>query len=389
MRNRARGVGPHLAFLVAALLAVAGCSSLTAGGSSPTASPASGTPTVAGTATPGTPAPGAPAWTSVVLASTVGRQNSLSIQNLNPISGHLVAITTATPSDKTTLDGVSPNGQLLAYHIDNGSGVATFWVANIDGSGARPVAQITGPLGAAVWAPDNAHLAVGVAGNIVGFDIATGHVSTLANQEATLVAYAPDGLSVFGVGTGATLGPGSLTRIPLDGSKPIPLTPRLTGLPFVISPDGKTVYYQNTGPAGTAGIYQVNTADGSGPTAPVRTNNDIPVGFTASGALIVFTPPPAAPALIQLGQDAPADTTLVANLVPGTAMLPDGAADVAVAPDGNGVVVKAQPKTGVGYIFYFTDLAAPGGQPKIAAELDQASRADLGGWDTLIITSGS
>lgn len=369
---------------LAALLLV-GCNSLTAPGATPTVPSATQTTTTGTT----TPAPVSSNWASFVVADTSGRNGPLTIENVNPFSGKRATIATATPSNQNFVDAISHDGQLVAYHLDDGSGSVSYSVAKIDGSGAHAVTKVQNVIGQAIWLPDNAHLVVGTQSGIVKIDATSGAKTTVVPTQVALVATSPDGTIFYGTGTGANSPQGALLRIPADGTPFLQLSPRITGGRFIFSADGTSVYYQNTGPSGTAGIYQVNTQTGA--STQVRSTNDFPVGFATNGSLLVvhIDPTQHTLALIQLGPPAAIDQVLVPQLLPAGTTAPAGAADVAVAPDGTGVIVRGSPGL-LKYRFYFVDLTSGSThQPQQSLALDNADRGDLAGWDTVLLPATS
>ncbi len=373
--------------LFALLLAACASAAPTTGGS------VTSTPTTSGTAAAGsgataTPIPGVSSWVSFMLATTQGRSNPLTIANVNPVSGKVVTVATLPATANVTVDGIAPNGALYAYHTTDSAGLATFTVAQVDGSNQKTVGQVQGVLGTAIWLPDNAHLAVGTPHGVVVIDTTTGSQTTASPIQAFLVAASPDGQVVFGTGTGSNAPQGALLRIPLGGTTFLALSARVTGGHFVFTADGKHAYYQNTGPAGQPGLYQIDTQTGAN--QQLRPTNDIPVGFSPQGALLtVRTTQPAGPAaLIQLGANPTGDVIVANQLLPSGVSSINLAADIAVASDGTGLIIRGLQGT-QGYQFYFLALTSSGAQPKLADTVANASRADLIGWDTILLPSGS
>ncbi len=354
-----------------------------------TSTPAtSGTAAAVGSGATATPGPGVSHWVSFMIATTQGRSNPLTINNVNPVSGKVVTVATLPATANVTVDGIAPNGALYAYHTTDSTGTATFTIAQVDGSNQKTVGQVKGVLGNAIWLPDNAHLAVGTANGVVVIDTTAGSQTTASPIQAFLVAASPDGQVVFGTGTGGNAPQGALLRIPLGATTFLALSARVTGGHFVFTADGKHAYYQNTGPSGQPGIYQIDTQTGAN--QQLRPTNDIPVGFSPQGALLtVRTTQPAGPAaLIQIGANPTGDVIVANQLLPSGVSSINLAADNAVASDGTGLIIRGLQGT-QGYQFYFLDLTSIGAQPKLADTVANASRADLIGWDTILLPSGS
>jgi hypothetical protein len=378
----------------ALLILLAGCaSSITAPGNG-TATP-SGTATVTGT--PGTATPtagphGPSAWVSVVYDSTAGRQNPLSVANLNPFSGNHTAITAIPISSEGIVDSVSPDGQMVAYHVQNGT-ASTYFVAHIDTLTApQTLGVVNNAVGLALWEHDNAHLAVAGSGQVTILSTASQVPTTLSNIHAsTLVAFSADNSTLYYVAASdaSALGPGALYRVALNNTtQSVELTPREMNSHFVLSPDGQTFYYNNTGGSGQQAIYAASIQGNGNTPSPtlVRSGAGVPVGFSTTGALLYAMAQSAGVALMQLNSSGATDATLVPNLITSGVTIADLGADVLPAPDGSAVVVLATVGTS-GFEFFYTPLNPVGTQTHLL--VSSVSRVDLIGWDTVIIAVGS
>ncbi len=372
-----------------ALAALAGCSSITSPGSTTgTGTPgtsATGTPGATGTGTPGT---GTLVWGSILYDSTTGRSNPLTITNLNPASGNSNTVATIPTSSQGGADGISPNGQSVAYHSLSGT-TSSYSVANIANlSQPQALGQASNTVGAGVWEHDNAHLAVSGEG-VISILSAGQAATTLTGVHAQqLVAFSSDNSSLYYVAAGdaPNQAAGALYRLPLNNtSGAVQITPREFDSRFILSPDGQTVYYNNSGTSGTQAIYSVSAQNGGTPTL-VRQNAGVPLGFDAGGALLYALPQSGGVALMKLNAGS-SDVTQVANLITGQGSIADPARDIVLAPDGSGVAALAS--VSGGFVIDFTDLTTAGSQPKVAAQLNGASKADLIGFDTALIVSGS
>ena len=389
---------PSLA-LCALLALLIGCSkstgSTTAGSGTPT--PTTTGTVVAGTPTPGTPGAATPTpvtsgpsdWVSVVFDSTIGRQNPLTIANLNPFSSNHINLTTIPVSNQGAVDSVSPDGQSLAFHVLNGS-ASTYSVTHIDGvTGPHSVGAVNNAVGAAIWEHDNAHLAVAGSGQVTILSTTGQAPTTLAGvYAAALVSFSPDNASLFYVTTGVASGQahGALYRLPLsDTAHPVQISPAESSSRFLLSPDGQTAYFNNTASSGVQGIYSVSAQNGGTPTL-VRQTAGVPVGFSSSGALLYAIAQAPVVTLLQVAPSGSADGTIVANLIAGSATVPDLGADVVVAPDGSSVITFAANGTG-SYKLFYTSIRNGGNQTTFS--INDVSRADLIGWDTVIISAGS
>lgn len=394
-----RGAGLLLSL---GLLVLAGCTkSITAPGSGTattttgTPTPASGTPG-AGTPTPGsgsataTPVPTGPSdWVSVIYDSTTGRANPLTIANLNPFSGNHVTTATIPVSNEGATDSISPDGQSVAYHVQNGT-VNTYSVVKIDGlGGVHALGSVSNAVGNAVWENDNAHIAVAGSGQITILSVTPSAPTTIANvHAASLLGFSSDNSALFYVAAGDAPGqaPGALYRLPISNpSQAVQISPRENNSHFVLSPDGQTVYYNNTASSGSQGIYSVSASTGGTPTL-ARLTAGVPVGFSKSGALLYAVAQSPGVTLLQLNPGGSSDTTVVANLIGSGFSVSNLAAEIAVAPDGSSVIALAANSTGA-FSLFDTPILNGGNQTTFA--LTGASRADLVGWDTVIIAAGS
>src|SRR5579875_2649926 len=99
----------------AVFVVVAGCTSIKAPSGSSSATPG-------GTGTPGTGGGGPQlTWGSLLYDNTTGRSNPLVVVNVNPANGKSEKVATLPVSNQGAADSISPNGQLVAYHIQNGT----------------------------------------------------------------------------------------------------------------------------------------------------------------------------------------------------------------------------------------------------------------------------
>jgi hypothetical protein len=383
----------------AALLALAGCTSITSPSANGTATPGAtgtGTPGAtngtpgAGTGTPGAGGGGPQlVWGSLLYDSTTGRTNPLDFTNMNPASGKSAKIASVPVSNQGGADSISPNGQLVAYHVQNGSSF-TYSAASIAGlSQPQSLGQVNGAVGTAIWKHDNAHLAVSGNGQITILGAGQQPQQILNVHATQLIAFSSDDSSLFYVAAGDAPGqtPGALYRLALSNpSQPVLLTPREFNSHFILSPDGQTVYYNNTSTSGSQGIYSVSAQNGGTP-ALVRQTAGVPVGFTSGGALLYVLSQSSGVALMKLNSGG-VDATITGNLVTGSATIPNLTAGISVAPDGNGVAALGALSSGGDEIF-FTDLTVASPQPKMIQQLTQSSRADLIGFDTALLAAGS
>lgn len=383
-----------------AVLALGGCKGVTTPGASGT-STTSGTPGTSTTGTPGTTTTGTPgtaptstpgvqqSWGSLLYASTTGRGNALTITNINPASGKTATVASIPNSSQGGVDAISPNGQLVAYHTLSGT-TASYSVANIGGVGAtQSFGQVPGALAGGAWEHDNAHFAVTSDGVISILSAGAAPQTITGIHAAQIVGFSPDNSSLYFVASGyspTSLGPGALYRLPLnDTTHPVELTPREGATHFLLSQDGQTVYYNNTGSSGTQGIYSVNAQNGGTPTL-LRQTSGVPVGFSSNGALLYAVIQPAGVALMQFNPSG-TDTTVVYHLV-NQGNIPNLGLDIAVAPDGSGVAALAMLQ-GTGFAITFNDLTQTTPTPKQLVSMPTASLMDLVGFDTALLAAGS
>lgn len=367
-------------------LVFAGCSSL----SSPTGD------TTPDSGTPGAPTPTAGpsiSWASIVIDSATSSTGPLQVDNLNPFSGKRAALVSMPTSDGAVVDGVSPNGQTLAYHPSNTRVPASYEILTVaDPSTAHVINTSPNAIGKGLWQHDSSHMAVVTSGGVTIFDINGGTPTGYSSiQASALVGFSPDDTTLYFVGASGASGvtSGALYRVTLsDPTKLTQLTPGQVSPHFVLSRDGQKIYYQNAAPGGSFGLYEVTTSSTSVSPTLRRATSGVPVGFNASGAVLYVVGGGGPVALYALGTGDGPDAALVDNIVIGTVTLHDPTTDIVVAPDGSGLVAMASPATNSEQ-FFFTDLTASTKAPKASLTLTGVSRADVVGWDSATITSGS
>lgn len=214
------------------------------------------------------------------------------------------------------------------------------------------------------------------------------------NRIERLVFYRDGYIYFVGSGSGACVG--VLCRASLaDNPQLRQLTdPHRSSSSYVMSPDGQTIYYRNTSPAFTLGIYAVN-ADGTH-TRLVRASRDasgfsaLPIGFGAHSALIVMRRSGAQFQVIQLGATPTQDKLLLANAAPGASSLCDintfapgiCAQDILLAPAAQAIVVQGTLPNRKSQL-WITDLQT-GKQHAIPHPGNaQGDPVQLVGWDAL------
>jgi Tol biopolymer transport system component len=162
---------------------------------------------------------------------------------------------------------------------------------------------------------------------------------------------------------------------------------------YLMSPDGKTIYYRNLDRSRPLGIYAVNV-DGT-QTRLVRPSSDasafstLPVGFGAQNSLIVMSRVGTKFQLVQLGATPRQDRVLVANVANGATSL--CAADntthgfcsgnILLSPDAQAIVVYGILPNGHDQL-WVTNVQT-GKQMIIPTNSNQPHGAQLLGWDMI------
>lgn len=190
---------------------------------------------------------------------------------------------------------------------------------------------------------------------------------------------------------------GALCRVQLGVSHPTitRLSSRQTGATFWLSPDGKTVYYLNTGPAGEPGLYAVNS-DGTNShilrneNAPAY-NEGVPIGFAADSGLVVMRAVAGRFQVVELGATVQQDHVLVEDAALGANSLCDPSykdsgrticdQNIALAPYAHAVVVQQTLANGTSQLVATNIL---NGQQRILhPRIQNGARVQLLGWDKL------
>jgi hypothetical protein len=256
-------------------------------------------------------------------------------------------------------DGISSNGKQLLYQ-ETMNGRTQYYTI-----GPRFSYEQKGQ-GNAIWMSDSRHvLILNQNKGVTEVDTVTGKTQNVLSlpykdpRGAFLdiiqkLVFTNSGFLYF-VGSGGGECMGALCRIQLNPNHANigRLSGRQTGTTFWLSPDGKTVYYRNMGPAGVAGIYAVNT-DGthmrivrySDPTY----NSGVPIGFAADNSLVIMRNVAGKFQVVKLGATSKQDRILAANAAPGAVSLCDPSykgsgiticdQNIALAPYSHAVVVQ-------------------------------------------------
>jgi Tol biopolymer transport system component len=302
---------------------------------------------------------------------------------------------------------VSPDGKNVVFsQLVNG--MRQYWTA----LGPRPASGffyegIDSPVrGNVLWTSDSRHVLVLDSDKGVSLvDTQTGkaqRVLSLPYRASNITVPVIDSLVysrdnyIYFFG-GRTTGPCArvLCRVSLTGK------PQITPLPqifssgnFLMSPDGKTIYYHNVYQSGPQGIYAMN-ADGTH-NRLVRLVKSTPgtlplqLGFGAHNELIFIHQVGTKFQLVQLGATPRQDRVLVADVAPGLSSLcgtgytyPDVCpGSVMLSPDAHAIVAYGTAPNGHDQ-FWVTNLQT--GQQRAIAVVNSNQRHDvtLLGWDKL------
>jgi hypothetical protein len=284
-------------------------------------------------------------WNGLLLASPA-TDGSLTIANYNYASGHLVPLLSDLPPE-TQIDGISPDGARLAYHIAQGN-VTNYYLLALDSSPptARLTYSLSGSGGNAIW-EDAVTLLINASFGIVSLDTHKGTRKLVMAplRDSRLAFYHYPYLYFVGEVNRPSE---ALYRVPLGetGATPQAITPPTPGSSFWLSPDGYTIYYLHHG-AG-AGLYAV---DSDGQNSHRLRPSGVPIGYATDNSLMIMRYNHGAFELVRLGLAPSQDLVLLRDAAPRASKL-CGAGDnleqghicdssVALAPYGHHLVVQA------------------------------------------------
>ncbi|HET8842918.1 MAG TPA: hypothetical protein VFN35_15755 [Ktedonobacteraceae bacterium] len=229
----------------------------------------------------------------------------------------------------------------------------------------------------------------GLTSLVFGLPYRSGSVSI---QRITKLVFVRDGFIYF-LGDNDSICAGILCRAMLvDNPQVTPLVDPGYGInSYLMSSDGKTIYYRNTSMFHTPGIYALNS-DGTHTRLVRASTNSQPIGFGAHGELIVMNKVSSGFQVVQLGATSSQDTVLLVNAAPGALSLCDSdhfagdvcTDDVLLSPDDHAIVVQGTLANGQDQL-WITDLQT--GKQRVMANPGNAQGhpVQLLGWDVLKI----
>lgn len=376
------------------------------------------TPTPASTNTPGS-APSTPGstntsvgWDSFMVgAQTQGSQYIVLNSNLND----KVEALTQYGLPKVQFGTIAPDGQdVLYWQTVNGQeqfstallGPHPFYTEHADSPNLS---------GNAIWTSDSRHaLVLNPLSGIWQVDVQSGQAQKVLSLPVSGQGWYVDGINsllayrdgyVYFQGAGGGDCMGAICRLQLGVSHPTltHYSSRQTGSSdFLLSPDGQTIYYCNTGPVGTAGLYAVNS-DGTHSRILRQSTNGSdcgsgsPVGFAADNGLVVMAHLNGKFELIELGATPQQDRVMLADAAPGASSLCASSneqqfsqdvcpQEVALAPYSHALVVQAVMPGGKLQL-WGTDLTT-GKQQVLHPIANSSQPLQLLGWDQMTVCGG-
>ena len=288
-------------------------------------------------------------WNSVVMAY-VASADWLAIDTYDYRQGEKGIVDHEKPPANTQIDGISPDGKNLLYQFAL-NGHTLYWTLNLL-SGTH-YAAYTGfffeldshDAGNALWLPDSQHVFIETThSGTLQVDTQTGAAQAIfpSLTNAHLTFYI-NGYLYYNV-------EGTLYRISVATHIVQKITFRSPGATFWLSPDGSIIYFvNNTGNAGTPGLYAVSS-DGS--SQPVLLRNDgVPIGFADDNALVIIRDVNGIFQVVKVGAIPNQDQVLLNNVASGAISLcntgtapgivPICDSNIALAPYGHVLVVQA------------------------------------------------
>lgn len=348
-------------------------------------------------------------WDSFMLGAQTGDSQYIILNsNLNDKTEALtqyvlpkVQFGTIAPSGKDVLYWQVANGQTQFFTIFSGKSPHPFYTEPNNSPALS---------GSAIWMSDSRHvLVLNPLSGIWQVDVQSGQAEKVLSLPVSgldgigvLLAY-HDGYVYFqGAGGGDCLG--AICRLQLGVSHPTltHYSARQTGRSdFLLSPDARTIYYCNTGPAGAGGLYAVNS-DGTHSrilrqsATGADCGTGAPVGFAADNGLVVMAHVNGKFELIELGATPQQDHVLLADAAPGASSLCASSdeqpfskdvcpQDVALAPYSHALVVQAVMPNGKLQL-WGTDLTT--GKQQVLHPTNSSQPVQLLGWDQMAVCAG-
>ncbi|MBX5448888.1 TolB family protein [Thermogemmatispora sp.] len=293
-------------------------------------------------------------WNGLLLVSS-DQNGQIAVSNYNYATGHLQSLLAAMPP-QTEIDGISPDGSSLAYHVPSTTHTDYYVVdLRVTPPLTRFQYHSTGSGGNAIWLDSQTLLLNAPTGMLrVNMKQAQPKVVMSSLPDSRLAFYSSPYLYFVQPINGNQE---ALFRLPLGSSveKREAITPPVprASTDFWLSPDGRTIYYVNY-QSEAPGIYAV---DSDGGNRHRLRPWGIPIGYAADNSLMIMRYSQGSFEVVKLGLTPAQDQVLLHDAAPGAqALCSDGTAqtqaaaldpelicesDVALAPYGHHLVVQA------------------------------------------------
>ncbi|QBD78272.1 hypothetical protein EPA93_20625 [Ktedonosporobacter rubrisoli] len=282
-------------------------------------------------------------WSSVVigLSTESGTTNNgrTTVTSYELISGMSTSLTPPSLPNNAQLDGISYDGLNLLYQFWQNGRVYYHTLEPLAGDGSFYSIDAD-EAGDAIWMPDDRHVLITTThSGLVKADIATGATQKIDAQKIEHPIFYSDGFLYFNHGDQDASG--SLFRLNLTTGAVQPVVKTLQGHSYLLSPDGKTIFYTDKDGESSTAIYAVHS-DGTGATQLRKLDAAIPIGFAADNALLLLQEAGSKFQVIKLGKTSQSqDQVVLADAAPGAAALCDDSSytpicdeDVILAPYG-------------------------------------------------------
>lgn len=399
------------------LLVVSGCSTGQAnsqGGntqSTHTPSPTSTTTTTPEGATPtakGQPTIWNGGWNSFMLGLTFSSaQKENGVMNVDYRNSKSEMLTQYVPIN-VKFYSIAPNGKDLLFQQQTDKGEVYDTIFSAPDPGIYPQKGT----GNAIWMSDSRHvLILDQTKGVMEVDVQTGKAqyvlppqfSSQAVGIGQLVFYRNSYLYFIGTGNGGMC-MDALCRVQIGSNSPsvTQLSGRQSGTTYWLSPDGRTIYYWNSGPVGQPGIYAIGVDGKHGRIVRPGNGHDdstgIPIGFASDNqSLVIMRRVNGKFQVVQLGASAQQDRVLLANAVPEASSLcpssttgystPICDQNIILAPYAHAVVVQSNQDGGKR--LWATDLTTGKQQILHPRYLSPDTNFQLLGWDQLAVCGGN
>lgn len=253
--------------------------------------------------------------------------------------------------------------------------------------------------GNAIWMPDSRHVLIlernvgvmevdtltGKAQNVLPLPLSKNNFPIVVYH---LVFYRAGYLYFTGAGGGACMGALCRVQIGTGNRNVTELLGRQMDTTYWLSPDGSTIYYANTGPAGEPGIYAVNS---DGTNFRMLRTYGVPIGYAADNSLVIMREVQGKFQVVKLGATPSQDQVMMADAAPGAASLCSSADaqniynmcdnSIALAPYGHALIVQGTYADGTNKVW--SDDLTTGKQFILQPGLGEKVPVQLLGWDRL------